>query len=104
MRKIKRRNRKTNKTEPAYVAPIWTGHADFANPFEFISFMQMAAHLEFDVMLESKSKDLALIRLRNDLLRYAPDVAARFGLRAQEAAPYERDQQEAMEVEKQPAA
>ena len=100
MREIKRRNRKTNKTETAFVAPIWTGHADFANPFEFISFMQMAARLEFDVMLESKSKDLALIRLRNDLLRYAPDVAARFGLRAQEAALWERDQQETMEVDK----
>lgn len=104
MREIKRRNRKTHKAETAYVAPIWTGHADFANPFEFISFMRMAAHLEFDVMLESKSKDLALIRLRNDLLRYAPDVAARFGLRAQEAALYERDQQETMEMENQPAA
>jgi UV DNA damage endonuclease len=33
-------------------------------------------------MLEAKVKDLALIRLRPDLLRYATDVAARFGLRA----------------------
>ena len=36
--------------------------------------------LVFDVMLESKVKDLALIRLRADLLRYAPEIAARFGL------------------------
>lgn len=34
----------------------------------------------FDVMLEAKAKDLALRRLRSDLQRYAPDVAARFGL------------------------
>jgi len=31
-------------------------------------------------MLEGKSKDLSLLRLRPDLLRYAPDVAARFGI------------------------
>ena len=31
-------------------------------------------------MLEAKAKDLALLRLRRDLLRYAPDVALRFGL------------------------
>jgi UV DNA damage endonuclease len=42
--------------------------------------MRMAEGLEFDVMLESKAKDLALLRLRSDLSRYAPDVARRFGL------------------------
>jgi UV DNA damage endonuclease len=31
-------------------------------------------------MLEAKAKDLALLRLRRDLLRYGPDVAPRFGL------------------------
>jgi UV DNA damage endonuclease len=39
-----------------------------------------AEGLDFDVMLEAKAKDLALLRLRPDLLRYAPDVAARFGI------------------------
>ena len=33
---------------------------------------------DFDVMLECKRKDLALLRLREDLERYAPDIAARF--------------------------
>ena len=42
--------------------------------------MRDAAGLEFDVMLEAKAKDLALLRLRADLLRYAPDTAARFGI------------------------
>jgi len=32
------------------------------------------------VMLEAKSKDLALLRLQRDLQRFAPDVAQRFGL------------------------
>jgi UV DNA damage endonuclease len=85
LRQIVRRNRKTGKQEKVYAAPVWTGHADFCNPFEFANFMRMAAGLEFDVMLESKAKDLALIRLRPDLLRYAGDVAARFGLATAEA-------------------
>jgi UV DNA damage endonuclease len=33
-------------------------------------------------MLEAKVKDLALMRIRQDLQRYAPDVALRFGLEA----------------------
>jgi UV DNA damage endonuclease len=41
--------------------------------------------LVFDVMMEGKSKDLSLLRLRPDLLRYAPDVAARFGITADDA-------------------
>jgi UV DNA damage endonuclease len=71
--------------------PIWTGHADFTNPFEFSTFMRTAQGLEFDVMLEGKSKDLALMKLRGDLLRFAPDVAARFGVHAQDAAALEAD-------------
>lgn len=86
MREIKRKNRKTGKTETVLQPPIWTGHADFLNPFEFITFMRMAYDLEFDVMLESKSKDLSLLRIRRDLARYAPDVAARFGLNPQPIA------------------
>ena len=65
--------------------PIWTGHADFTNPFEFATFMRMADGLVFDVMMEGKSKDLSLLRLRPDLLRYAPDVAARFGITERDA-------------------
>lgn len=82
LRQLTRKNRKTGKNEIVNVAPIWTGHADFVNPFEFATFMRVAEGLDFDVMLEAKSKDLALIRLRPDLVRYAPDVAVRFGLAA----------------------
>ena len=49
--------------------PIWTGHADFVNPFEFVSFLRLAGDLEFDVMFEAKAKDLALIRARRDIAR-----------------------------------
>lgn len=72
--------------------PIWTGHADFTNPFEFATFMRMAAGLEFDVMMEGKAKDISLLKLRPDLLRYAPDVAARFGITARDADALARDE------------
>ena len=62
------------------IAPVFTGHADFCNPFEFATFMRQVTDFDFDVMLEAKAKDLALVRLRPDLLRYAPDVAERFGI------------------------
>ena len=73
------------------IAPIWTGHADYIHPFEFMTFMRAASHLDFDVMLEAKVKDMALIRLRPDMLRYAPDVAAQFGLYEAERAKLEAE-------------
>lgn len=84
MREVRRKDKATNKLATFYQQPIWTGHADFIHPFEFVTFVRDAfaegnAPL-FDVMLEAKAKDFALLRLRRDLPRYAPDVAARFGL------------------------
>ncbi len=78
LRELKRRNRQTRKLERILQPPVWTGHADYCNPFEFIRFIRELEGLEFDVMLEAKAKDLALVRLRQDLSRYAPEVAARF--------------------------
>ncbi|WP_232473822.1 UV DNA damage repair endonuclease UvsE [Sphingomonas sp. MA1305] len=72
--------------------PVWTGHADFTNPFEFARFMRDAEGLVFDVMMEGKAKDLSLLKLRPDLLRYAPDVAARFGIFAEDAEDLARDE------------
>jgi UV DNA damage endonuclease len=94
MRELKRRDKTTKRLKTVAVAPVWTGHADFANPFEFCAFMRMAEGLEFDVMLESKVKDLALLRLRPDMLRYAPDVAARFGLHAEMASALAHEEAE----------
>ena len=61
--------------------------------------MHLAGDLDFDVMLEAKVKDLALIRLRPDLLRYAPDVAASFGLMAAQAAKLEAEASALAEIE-----
>lgn len=85
MREVRRKDKTTNKLATFYQQPIWTGHADFVHPFEFAGFVRDAFAdapdmPRFDVMIEAKSKDLALLRLRRDLVRYAPDMATRFGL------------------------
>ncbi|HEV2095173.1 MAG TPA: hypothetical protein VGQ82_01595 [Chthoniobacterales bacterium] len=95
MRQVQRKNRTTRKRTVVLQPPVWTGHADFCNPFEFITVMRELEGTEFDVMLEAKSKDLALFRLRRDLQRYAPGIAARFGLETTEPVP---DETKAIEV------
>jgi UV DNA damage endonuclease len=80
MREIKRKNRKTGLLETVLQPPVWTGHADYNNPFETIPFLRSISHLDTDIMLESKAKDLSLLRLRADIARYAPDLAPRYGI------------------------
>jgi len=96
LRMVTRRDRSSGRPAQVPAAPVWTGHADFCNPFEFCNFMRQAEGLTFDVMLESKAKDLALIRLRSDLLRYGPDVAARFGLSDDDMSPLKEEEAELM--------
>jgi UV DNA damage endonuclease len=58
------------------LAPRPGQHADFINPFELIALIAAArGSPPFDIMLEAKAADLALLRLREDLGRYAPEVA-----------------------------
>jgi UV DNA damage endonuclease len=55
--------------------PPLRAHADLVDPIAFEQFLATtAAGLEFDVMLEAKAKDLALLRLREQLQArgYAP--------------------------------
>ena len=95
----------TSRIKTVLVPPIWTGHADFTNPFEFATFMRMAEGLDFDVMLEGKTKDISLLKLKTDLLRYAPDVAARFGTgpdNAAEMAEVERMLDQGVAAEEEP--
>lgn len=89
MREVKRRDPKTGRKKAALLPPVWTGHADFIHPFEFIQFWRLISDLDVDVMLEAKAKDLALLRLRHDLVKYAGDIAKRFGLAGEEDLPDE---------------
>jgi UV DNA damage endonuclease len=48
--------------------PDLRAHADLIDPIAFRQFLRhTAAGLDFDVMLEAKAKDLALLRLRTHL-------------------------------------
>ena len=71
--------RKTGKagTMQSYQsAPELRLHSDYINPMEFLFFMQQAAGLRpFDVMTETKAKDLAVLKLRADLAKYGQAFA-----------------------------
>jgi UV DNA damage endonuclease len=59
------------------LAPQAGQHADYINPFEFIALLAATRGLPpFDIMLEAKAADMALLRLREDLRRYAPELMA----------------------------
>ena len=74
--------RSTRRGAPHLQLPLPNQHSDFIHPFEFIDFLQGAREAElppFDIMLEAKAKELALVRLRQQLARYAPELAAFVG-------------------------
>lgn len=56
------------RVERSLVLPQLRAHADLIDPIGFEEFLRRTAEdLEFDVMLEAKAKDLALLRLRDQL-------------------------------------
>jgi UV DNA damage endonuclease len=64
---------------PGFRLPRLNQHADLIDPFGFIDLLCLSPCRDrnFDVMLECKAKDVALLRLREQLARLAPDVVAR---------------------------
>jgi UV DNA damage endonuclease len=63
-----RRRRNGRRMERSLVLPQLRAHADLVDPIGFEHFVrETAAGLRFDVMLEAKAKDLALLRLREQL-------------------------------------
>jgi UV DNA damage endonuclease len=63
-----RKRRAGRRTERVWVLPQLRAHADMIDPIGFEHFLRdTAAGLELDVMLEAKGKDLALLRLREQL-------------------------------------
>ena len=58
--------------------PLAHQHSDFLHPFEFIDVLQAAVSAglgSFDVMLEAKGKDVALLRLREQIGKFAPHLS-----------------------------
>lgn len=64
------------------VAPLLDQHADFATPWDAAAAIG-AAPGPVDVLVEAKAKDVAVLWLREQLLRAAPTVAAAEERRAQ---------------------
>ncbi len=63
-----RRKRVGRRVERSWVLPQLRAHADMIDPISFEHFLrETAAGHDFDVMLEAKAKDLALMRLRDQL-------------------------------------
>lgn len=62
--------------------PLPNQHSDFINPFEMIEILQQVSRLglrPFDIMLEAKAKDVALLRLRAQIAHFAPELAPLVG-------------------------
>jgi len=65
-----RKRRQGRRVERQIVLPPLRAHADLVDPIGFEDFLRgpaAAAGRDFDVMLEAKAKDLALLRLREQL-------------------------------------
>ena len=71
--------RRGRRVERRVVLPQLRAHADLIDPIGFEAFLRSApAGRDFDVMLEAKAKDLALLRLREQLAeRGLPSEAGR---------------------------
>jgi UV DNA damage endonuclease len=73
-----RRKRVGRRVERSLVLPELRAHADLIDPMAFEHFQTSTAAgvRDFDVMLEAKAKDLALLRLREQLARRSAPVVA----------------------------
>jgi UV DNA damage endonuclease len=89
---MEERKRKVGRrVERSWVLPQLRAHADMIDPIGFEHFVRETARdLELDVMLEAKAKDLALLRLREQLAARGLDVEGRGATADPEAAVAER--------------
>lgn len=68
----------TQQGQRRIMLPLPNQHSDFVHPFAFIDFLQAAHQARlpgFDIMLEVKAKELAVVRLRQQVAEYAPQLA-----------------------------
>lgn len=59
------------RTEP----PLLRQHADYIDPWTFADLMDALSDWRFDVMVEAKAKDLAVLKLRSDLAAIGREAA-----------------------------
>ena len=73
-----RKKKVGRRVERSWVLPQLRAHADMIDPIAFEHFLReiAAGARDFDVMLEAKAKDLALVRLREQLAQRGVDLDA----------------------------
>ena len=72
-----RRRKVGRRVERTWVLPQLRAHADVIDPIGFEHFLrETAAGLAFDIMLEAKAKDLALVRLREQMAARGIELGA----------------------------
>ena len=62
--------------------PLPNQHSDFIDPFAFIDLLRLAQTQRlrpFDIMLEAKAREMALLRLREQVAHFAPEVEKMIG-------------------------
>lgn len=67
-RTVTRRDRATGERIMVEAAPLASQHSDYIDADVFVDFLKETSPLEYDVMLEAKQKNLALLKLRRELL------------------------------------
>jgi UV DNA damage endonuclease len=71
-----RRKRVGRRVESSWVLPDLRAHADLIDPISFEHFIgETGRGMHFDVMLEAKAKDLALLRVREQLANRTTSAA-----------------------------
>ena len=68
-------------------APLLRQHADYIDPWTFADFVGAIPDVRFDVMLEAKAKDLALLKLQRDLAALGLAHVLRGGRGAEASGP-----------------
>lgn len=81
MRTVQRRNPVTGQRYTTVHPPLPNQHSDFVHPYDAIVLLEALGDRDVDVLVEARGRDLAVARVYQDLLRFAPHLAARIAWR-----------------------
>ncbi len=77
IRRVERRNPITGERYTTLHPPLPNQHSDFVHPYDAIILLEALEDRDADIMVEARANDLAVARVYQDLLRFAPEQAAR---------------------------